>query len=113
MAGRGAGLGLVPAIYRAVTGRDLPLPQDDGAVFGAAERALLAQICAEEDVPVELLMALIDQARDHRLSSSRSRIHERIDEVLQREWRSEREVIAAVETYFPYMEGKASATQGG
>lgn len=103
----------VPAIYRAVTGRDLPLPQDDGAVFGAAERALLAQICAEEDVPVELLMALIDQARDHRLSSSRSRIHERIDEVLQREWRSEREVIAAVETYFPYMEGKASATQGG
>lgn len=102
----------VPAIYRAVTGRDLPWPREDGAVFGPAERALLAQICAEEDVPVELLIALIEQQRDQHLPTSRSRIVERIDEVLRREWRSEQEVLAAVEHYFPFVEGKVSATRG-
>jgi DNA sulfur modification protein DndC len=95
----------VPAIYRTATGRDLPWPQDDGALFGAGERALLAQICAEEDVPLDLMLALIESQRQQGALSGRSAIHARIDEVLRSEWRSEAEVIAAVESHHQRLEG--------
>lgn len=95
----------VPEIYRAATGHDLPWPQDDGALFGAAERALLAQICAEEQVPLGLMQALIESQQHQGALAGRTLIHARIDEVLRSEWRSEAEVIAAVETYHPLIAG--------
>ncbi len=101
----------VPAIYRAATGRDLPWPQDDGAVFGAAERALLAQICAEEDVPLDLMLALIESQRQHGALTGRTAIHARLDEVLRSEWRSEDEVIAAVDQHYHRLEGHMPITE--
>jgi DNA sulfur modification protein DndC len=95
----------LPAIYRETTGQDLPWPEDDGAVFGAAERALLAQICAEEEVPLDLMLALIESQRQHGALTGRTAIHARIDEVLRSEWRNEEDVTAAVETYHQRMEG--------
>ncbi|MCG8353503.1 MAG: DNA phosphorothioation system sulfurtransferase DndC [Chloroflexales bacterium] len=96
----------VPNIYRTATGRDLAWPQDDGALFGAAERALLAQICAEEDVPLDLMLALIESQRQHGTLTGRTAIHARIDEILRSEWRSEEEVIAAVESHHQRLEGR-------
>lgn len=96
----------VPVIYHQVTGRDLPWPQDDGAVFGGSERALLAQICAEEEVPLDLMLALIESQRQHGGLGGRAAIHARIDEVLHSEWRSEEEVIAAVTSHHPLLEGR-------
>ncbi|MFV9504227.1 MAG: DNA phosphorothioation system sulfurtransferase DndC [Oscillochloridaceae bacterium umkhey_bin13] len=101
----------VRRIYQETTCRDLPWPDDDGAVFGAAERAILAQICAEEEMPLELMLALIESQREHGMLTGRSRIHARIDEVLRSEWRSEEEVIAAVDAYFPYIEGTSPVTE--
>lgn len=89
----------VPEIYRAVTGHDLPWPRDDAALFGAAERALLAQVCAEEEVPLSLLVALIEGQRQGAAGGSRARTHARIDEIMRSEWRSEAEVLAAVEMH--------------
>lgn len=102
---------LVPDIYRTTTGRDLPWPQDDGALFGAAERALLAQICAEEEVPVDLMLALIESQRQHGTLSGRAVIHARIDTVLRSEWRSEEDVIAAVDTHYQRLEGQMPPTE--
>lgn len=96
----------IPDIYRATTGRDLPWPQDDGALFGAAERALLAQICAEEEVPTDLMLALIESQRQHGTLTGRTVIHARIDEVLRSEWRSEEAVIAAVDAHYQRIEGQ-------
>jgi DNA sulfur modification protein DndC len=89
----------VQQIYRKVTGKDLNLPREDTAMFGTEERALLAQVCAETGVPVELMMALIESQRQQHISRNRSAIHARIDEILRSEWRSEQEVLAAVEQH--------------
>ncbi len=77
----------------------LQWPEDDAALFGADERALLAQICAEEDVPLDLMVALIEGQRQHEGTSSRAAVHARVDEILRSEWRSETEVIEAVSTH--------------
>jgi DNA sulfur modification protein DndC len=95
----------IPGIYRDATGRDLSWPQDDGAIFGSAERALLAQICAEEEVPLDLMLALIESQRQHGTLTGRTVIHARIDEVLRSEWRNEAEVIAAVDAHYQRTEG--------
>lgn len=101
----------VPIIYHQVTGRDLPWPQDDGAVFGASERALLAQMCAEEEVPLNLMLALIESQRQHGALSGRTVIHARIDEVLRSEWRNEEDVIAAVASHHQRLEDRMPTTE--
>jgi DNA sulfur modification protein DndC len=103
----------LPAIYRAATGQDLAWPQEDGARFGADERALLAQICAEEELPLELMLALIESQRQHGALSGRTRIHARIDEVLRSEWRDEQAVIAAVAAHHQRITGDAAAAAEG
>ncbi|GAB4190359.1 MAG: DNA phosphorothioation system sulfurtransferase DndC [Roseiflexaceae bacterium] len=94
----------VPTIYRSATGGDLPWPQDEGAIFGPAERALLAQICAEENMPLDLMLALIESQRQHGTLTGRTAIHARIDDVLRSEWRSEEEVVRAVEEHHRRLE---------
>jgi DNA sulfur modification protein DndC len=86
----------VPAIFRAATNRDLAWPQDDAVLFGANERALLTQVCAEEAVPLDLMMALIEGQRQNGGIGGRTAVHARIDEILRSEWRSETEVLEAV-----------------
>lgn len=89
----------VPHIYRDVTGRDLPLPMDDTVTFGLNEHAILAQVCAEEEVPVKLLMALIQSQHEQKTLQSRAAVHTRINDIMRREWRSEEKVLQAVEEF--------------
>jgi DNA sulfur modification protein DndC len=87
----------VRTIYDEVTGdREILWPQDDAALFGPNEQAILAQICAEEDLPPSLLMALIESQRQQEGVIKRSAIHAQIDDILRSEWRSEDEVLEAV-----------------
>jgi DNA sulfur modification protein DndC len=87
----------VRGIYQEVTNdRQLPWPHDDAALFGPDERALLVQICAEEQVPLDLMITLIEGQRQQAGVGSRSAVHARIDEILRSEWRSEAEVLEAV-----------------
>jgi len=89
----------VPRIYQSATGRELPLPVDDSVTFGLDEHAILDQICAEEEVPVKLLMALIESQRQISMFQSRAAVHRRIDEIMRSEWRSEEEVLRAVKEF--------------
>ncbi len=102
----------IPAMYRQITGQDLPWPHDDGAVFGASERALLAQICAEEELPLDLMLALIESQRQGGALTGRTVIHARIDEVLRSEWRSEADVVVAVGAHHQRLEGYLPTTEG-
>lgn len=86
----------VPQIYYKVMGEILPLPHEDTIMFGTEERDVLVQVCAEVDVPIDLMIALIESQRQQYTLSSRTAIHNRIDEVLRSEWRSENEVLEAV-----------------
>ena len=101
----------IPGIYRQVTGQDLPWPHDDGVVFGSSERALLAQICAEEELPLDLMLALIESQRQGGALTGRTVIHARIDEVLRSEWRSEADVVVAVDAHHQRLEGYLPTTE--
>jgi DNA sulfur modification protein DndC len=89
----------IPAIYRRATGQELAWPRDDGAIFGAEEHGLLAQMCAEEELPLDLMLALIESQRQQTALSNRAAVHARIEGVLRSEWRSESEVISAIELH--------------
>jgi DNA sulfur modification protein DndC len=89
----------IPQIYRNVTGRDLSWPVDDAVTFGLDEQAILEQVCAEEEVPLKLIMALIESQRQQSKFQSRAAVHARIDEIMRSEWRSEEEVLQAVEEF--------------
>jgi DNA sulfur modification protein DndC len=86
-------------------------PEDDAALFGADERALLAQVCAEEAVPLDLMMALIEGQRQQGATGSRSAVHARIDEIMRSEWRSEAEVLEAVEAHQRRRTGSEQQTE--
>jgi DNA sulfur modification protein DndC len=89
----------VPQIYERVMGETFHVPQDDTVLFGSEERGVLAEVCAEADVPIELMMALIESQRQQHTLRSRAAIHARIDDILRSEWRSEEEVLEAVEQH--------------
>ncbi|MGB0386186.1 MAG: DNA phosphorothioation system sulfurtransferase DndC [Ardenticatenaceae bacterium] len=89
----------LPHIYRRVTNRELPWPVDDAVTFGLDEQAILAQVCAEEEVPTKLIMALIESQRQQNTLQSRAAVHARIGDIMRSEWRSEEEVLQAVQEF--------------
>ncbi len=89
----------IPRIYREAMGEDLPWPADDTVRFGPAEQALLATVCAEEEVPLALMMALIESERQQANLRSRTSVHGHIEDILRSEWRSEDDVLAAVDAH--------------
>ncbi len=52
------------------------------------------------------MLALIESQRQTGSLGGRTQIHARIDEVLRSEWRSEAEVVAAVEAHQQWIEGR-------
>ncbi|NTW02078.1 MAG: hypothetical protein HGA19_12455 [Oscillochloris sp.] len=55
-------------------------------------------------MPLELMLALIESQRRSGALTGRTLIHARIDEVLRSEWRSEADVIAAVNAHQQHVE---------
>jgi DNA sulfur modification protein DndC len=86
----------LPKIYTEVTGGALSVPVDDGAIFGHEDEALLAELCAEHDLPLGMLKRLLDTERDLQGLARRAGILDRLASVLGQEWRSEAEVVAAI-----------------
>ncbi|HPZ14422.1 MAG TPA: DNA phosphorothioation system sulfurtransferase DndC [Bacillota bacterium] len=82
----------VPRIYREVMGTDLDWIQDDLGSFSGEEGKLLESICRKHDVPVQLVMKLLDVERQVQGMRRRSGIYSRIEDVLSEEWRSEEEI---------------------
>lgn len=85
----------LPKIYREVMGEDLDWVQDDAGSFSASENALLGKICNEHQIPMQLVVKLLDVERQIQGMTRRSSAYARIDAVLQEEWRSEEDVLKA------------------
>ncbi|NLZ31305.1 MAG: DNA phosphorothioation system sulfurtransferase DndC [Methanomicrobiales archaeon] len=83
----------VPRIYREVMGTDLDWVQDDLGSFSGKESDLLGSICNKHEVPVQLVMKLLDVERQVQGMRRRSGIYSRIEDVFSEEWRSEEEII--------------------
>ena len=83
----------LPQIHEQVTGEKLPIPKDDWSGMGRLEHDILAQVCAEYHLPVELLTQLFDAERRQHGMGRRSAIFSDIDSILKKDWRSAEEVL--------------------
>ena len=82
----------VPKIYREVMGTDLDWIRDDLELFSGTDVDLLNEICRDHDVPVQLVMKLLDVERQVQGMKRRAAIYSRIEDVLSEEWRTEEEI---------------------
>ncbi|MGA9351090.1 MAG: DNA phosphorothioation system sulfurtransferase DndC [Anaerolineae bacterium] len=83
----------VPQIFRRVNGYDLDWPMDDDGRFDADQKALLASICEEYDVPLGLIAKMLEEERRANGMARRARIQKALAAVLAEEWRSEEEIL--------------------
>lgn len=81
----------VPQIYREIVG-EREWVVDDTASFSETDKAILAEICNENGVPVTLVAKLLDTERQMNGMSRRAGIQSRIDTIFREDWRSEEEV---------------------
>ena len=83
----------VSLMVRTVLSRDLPVQDDDSFHFGANDGDILVGVCQDFDVPPELLAQLLEVERSVRGLKRRALVHQRISAVMEREWRTENDVV--------------------
>ncbi len=83
----------VSSIVRAVLSRDLPVQDDDTFHFNGEDADILFGVCQEFNVPPELLARLLEVQRSVRGLKRRATVHQRVGAVMEREWRTESEVV--------------------
>ncbi len=84
----------VPQIVRDHSDRALEWPVDDDGGFDGEQKALLATICQEHHVPLDLLARLLEIERQSAGMARRAGIHAEIETILGRNWRSDQELLA-------------------
>ena len=82
-----------PRIVRTVLSRELPVHDDDTFQFDGEDGEILFSVCQDFDVPPELLARLLEVQRSVRGLKRRASVHQRIGAVMEREWRTESEVV--------------------
>lgn len=86
----------VPQIYKEVVG-EREWVVDDTTSFTAADKQLLAAVCDETGVPVELVAKLLDTEQQMDGMLRRAGIHSRIDAIFHEDWHSEAEARAELD----------------
>lgn len=77
----------VPRLVREILGRELDWVAEDAIAFTADDGELLDAVCAENDVPTELVIKLLDIERASHGLKRRHAVHTRIEEAFKLEWR--------------------------
>ncbi|WP_284734831.1 DNA phosphorothioation system sulfurtransferase DndC [Sphingosinicella terrae] len=77
----------VPRIVRETLGRDLDWVAEDAVAFTADDGELLDEICAENQVPTDLVMRLLDIERASHGLKRRHAVHTRIENAFGLDWR--------------------------
>jgi DNA sulfur modification protein DndC len=86
----------IPQIYREATGQDLDWVEEDAAAGMSLDKAILEEVCAEHDVPADLLRALVDVERELQGLGRRTRVYDRLGRVIEKDWRSADQVFAEI-----------------
>ncbi|MBW8298281.1 MAG: DNA phosphorothioation system sulfurtransferase DndC [Hydrogenophaga sp.] len=84
----------VPSIVRDELGRDLDWVIEDNVSFTREDAGLLDELCAEHDVPTELVTKLLDVERAAHGLKRRHAVHTRIEDLFKQEWRGVDEIVA-------------------
>lgn len=84
----------VPRIVREVLGRDLNWIAEDAVTFTADDSRLLDSICADHEVPTELVIKLLDVERAAHGLKRRHAVHTKIEDLFRQEWRGLDVVLA-------------------
>jgi DNA sulfur modification protein DndC len=89
----------VPRIVRETLGKDAGFVEpdwvsEDAVAFTAEDGELLSAICAENDVPTELVMKLLDVERASHGLKRRHAVHTRIEDAFKLDWRELDDVVA-------------------
>lgn len=77
----------VPRIVKETLGKDLDWVAEDAVSFSADDGELLDAICADNDVPTDLVMRLLDIERASHGLKRRHAVHTRIEDAFRLEWR--------------------------
>jgi DNA sulfur modification protein DndC len=85
----------VAGIFKETMGYDFSEVIDDAAVFGSEEMELLEHICRDKGVPHGLVARLIDKEKEFTALGKRNTLTKELNSILQKEWRSEEEVVSA------------------
>lgn len=86
----------LPDIYEQTTGEKLAIPKDDWSGLGGLEFKILQDVCAEHNLPIELLTQLFDAERKQQGMGRRSAIYSDIDNILRKDWTSREEALSKV-----------------
>jgi DNA sulfur modification protein DndC len=86
----------LPQIWQEEGGQDHHWLQEDAATVTANESELLRTIATQHDVDPKMLADLIDLEKRHSGLHRRSTIYNEIDSILKKDWRSEEEVLGAI-----------------
>lgn len=81
---------------RDVLGLELTAPDVDDFEFSASDGDILRRVCEQHDLPLQMMSELLDAERSVQGLRRRASIHTRIASILEKEWRSEEEVLADV-----------------
>lgn len=74
-------------------GREMSMPASDTFEFSSTDKTILEKVCQKYHVPTQMVTQLLDVERAMRGLKRRARIHQSISTILEKEWRSETEVI--------------------
>ncbi len=83
----------VPKIYKKMTGKDLNWVVDDSGSFSLEENRILNSVCKKYSIPSEFVIKLLDIERQMQGMTRRSSVYSKIDNIVKREWRSEKEFL--------------------
>lgn len=86
----------VPQICREVFGDKQSWAVNDGAVFSSDDYGLLESLCEEEGIDTRLPAKLLDLERRMQGMIKRAGVLEKIDRIVNEDWRSEEEVLEAI-----------------
>ena len=84
----------VSDIVKSVMNRELHLQGSDVFEFKAEDGEILEDVCADFDVPPQLLAQLLEAERSVRGLKRRTSIHRKISSIMGQEWRDESVVVA-------------------
>jgi DNA sulfur modification protein DndC len=77
----------VPMIVRETLGKELDWVAEDAITFTADDGELLESVCADNQVPTELVIKLLDIERASHGLKRRHAVHTRIEDAFRLEWR--------------------------
>lgn len=84
----------LPQIYADTVDEEMDWLDDDWSGMGAAEKYILEEVAAEHELMPQMLTELFDAEREQYGMSRRSKIYNRIDSILSKDWRTREQVIS-------------------